>query len=343
MNATHRAPLAFRAGRRHQRRARSCRDLLARSYALRFSDPRQMVEVARLAVAMADGTRDLPPVAWADLRSEAWAHYGNALKVAGSYRRAEAAFHSAEVFWRLGSKSPCLHAQRLQFQAALRMRESRFGEAKNLLGRAADLLEHGSESYAECLIQFALATHEAGDSLEALRLVTRALALVPATNQRLALIARHNGVIFLEGLGRRGEAFAALRLLAELYDQVGDRLLIFRRDWLLAQVCAGRTDLDRVAEAGFRRALVEAQSLALPYEAAKVGLDLACFLVSRKRTAEIAPVVEALLGIFDALGISRESTAARLLRRVCRQDRLAGEFLARAAAAVEARALRSAF
>ncbi len=300
-----------------------------------------MVEAARLAVAMADASRDLSLTAWADLRSEAWAHYGNALKIAGNYRRAEAALHAAEGFWRQGSQSPRLHAQRLQFQAALRMRESRFGEAKECLRQAAELLDQESVAYAECLIQLALATNEAGDPLEALRLVTRAVDLV-AGDPRLVLIARHNGCLFLEALGRRAQALKVLRLLEPLYEYVGDRLLLFRRDWLTAQIHASLPDSDVAAEAGFRRALAAAQDLELPYEAAKVGLNLACFLVSRRRTAEVGPVVEALLQLFDALGIGRESTAARLLRRVCRQERLAGELLARVAVVVNGRSSRAA-
>jgi tetratricopeptide (TPR) repeat protein len=295
---------------------------------------------------MADGCHGLRPSSWADLRSEAWAHFGNALKVAGDFGRAEEAFRASDGFWRQGTGNEALRAQLLQFQASLRTRQSCFEEASQFLLLACEIhaASGDDDALAQALVQLAIATNEAGKPLEALRLVTRAAHLARGVSSRLALLCRHNGIVFLAALGRHSEALAALARTTELYEVAGDQLLLFRRCWLKAQVCAahGRRDLDEVAEAHFRCALAEAQELRLPYEAAKVGLELAELLAARGRGGEIASVVQAILPVFDALGIGRESVAARLLRRSAREQQLACELLARVVAVFERKIARPA-
>ena len=332
-------PLAFRSARsRPLSRERSCRAMLARSYELRFSEPAEMLRTARLAAGLAEGCRGLPLDAWADLRAEAWAHLGNAAKVMGDYQAAEGAFRVSRDFWSKGTRDQRLEAQRLQFLAALRMRESRLGEAKEILGRACEILRQTGDKIglAEAMIQLALAKHEDGHSADALRLVIEVNRLVNVREHpRLALISRHNGALFLIALGRPNGAVRELVRTEPLARQVGDEILLFRRDWLRARICACRPEMDGAAETRFRHSLAEAQRLELLYEAAKVALELAHFMAIRGRAVEIGGLLDTILPIFEALGIGRESVAVRLLRRASRRQACAVALLVQAVAAIE--------
>ncbi len=72
---------------------------MARSREVWFHDPTQAVSLAEVAVAVAErldeGHYGLTLAE--DARASAWAHLGNALRIAADHRRAEAALDKAET------------------------------------------------------------------------------------------------------------------------------------------------------------------------------------------------------------------------------------------------------
>src|SRR5947199_6411789 len=115
-----------------------CDLLLKRSRESWFHDPAWAVELARLAVEIAD---------WLDAgyygeslvedeRAIAWAHLGNAYRIASDLRSAEEALLRAQEHHKRAGEDALTGAQILSFLASLRTSQGRFEEAAELLDQA---------------------------------------------------------------------------------------------------------------------------------------------------------------------------------------------------------------
>ena len=116
-----------------------CKLLLARSQEAWFRSPQEAVEIARLAVMLADRL-DIAQYGTSlveNTRASAWAHLGNALRITSDLRQAEAALRTAEEHLCLGGGDPFTEAQILNYKSSLRIAQ---GNSRRLLACSTALL-----------------------------------------------------------------------------------------------------------------------------------------------------------------------------------------------------------
>ncbi len=128
-----------------------CDLLLKRSRDSWFRDPSRAVELARLAVEIAE---------WLDVghygealveeeRALAWAYLGNAHRIASDLRSAEEALLRAEEHYKQSGEDALTGAQILSFLASLRTSQERFGEAAELLDQAIVVYREARDQHLE--------------------------------------------------------------------------------------------------------------------------------------------------------------------------------------------------
>lgn len=138
-----------------------CDLLLKRSRDSWFRDPGRAVELSRLAVEIAD---------WLDAgyygeslvedeRAIAWAHLGNAYRIASDLRSAEEALLHAEEHHKRAGEDALTGAQILSFMASLRTSQGRFEEAVEILNQAVAVYRETRDRHLEgkALIQKGIA------------------------------------------------------------------------------------------------------------------------------------------------------------------------------------------
>ncbi|HSF40331.1 MAG TPA: hypothetical protein VLT87_11105 [Thermoanaerobaculia bacterium] len=280
-------------------------------------DPCKMRALARKAVKMAAG---LPVSSRAanDLRAEAWANLANAFRVCNDFADAGPAFEWAWHFHAAGAGGATITARLCELQGSLYESLRRPAEALACLNRA---LEHREElgdleGIGRCLVQQANVIGHAGDPVEAVRLLMRAMSFVSASkNPRLAYALAHNLCWFLVDAGHPETAMTLLleRRLREAEEGCpllanGDETMEARSRWLEARIAAGLGDFEAAAhEMEEVRQFFEARGL--PYEVALLSVELALL----QRPADAIQTVCGLRGIFRDLGLGRESVAVQLV------------------------------
>jgi hypothetical protein len=288
--------------------------LRERSFAEVVENPERSLELARLAVAVAGrihAEAESEALA-ADLRALAAAQLGNAERVAGDLRAAEAALGAAREQLDRGTGDPLPQARVTSFLASLRSDQSRFDEAVELARRAASLYRRAGDDHGVGRTMIQLATlHAYRDELDlACRRLDEALVrLDPGAEPRLLLVARHNRASYLERAGRLDEAAAEVAAARSLARAALDRL---RLDWL-----AGRLALARGEEAAGEQALLAAREAflarGLGYETAQVSLELAALYAAQGRAADQRRLAEEMVPLFAARGVHPEARAALAL------------------------------
>lgn len=295
-----------------------CERLIEGSSEACFDDPRRAIEIGRLAVLAADqltvgecgGDEGL-----AGLRTRAWAHLGNAFRINVDLASAETAFDKAEALLNEGSVTLIEKAKVLSLLASWRKEQQRFGEAAQILDRAAAIYKKlGQWSLlGRTLLQKALICGEAGDGEGEMKLLRQSLDLIdPQADPRLFLAARHNLINALNEAGRVREAFALLYHTRPLYLQAGDRMNLLKLRWLEGVVAFGLKRIDQ-AEAAFREVRDSFRDLGLDYDAALAALDLAGVYILQGRPADVSRVAEETLATFQSYNTHREAIAALLV------------------------------
>lgn len=271
-------------------------------------------ESARLAVAVAERVPAGPEseALRADLRALAWAQLGNAERIAGDLRAADAAFLTARKLLDEGTGDPLSRAQMLGFFASLRSDQSRFDEGVELAAQAARLYRRAGDlhGYGRTLIKLAT-FHAYRDELvlACARLDEALTHLDPILEPRLLFAARHNRASYLERAGRLDEAAAELAAAEPLAEATLDRL---RLGWL-----SGRLALRRGDAAAGERALLEARAdflnHGLGYETAQVSLELAVLYAEQGRTADQRRLAREVVPLFAARDVHPEARVALAL------------------------------
>jgi len=309
------------------------RSLLDRSRQLRFENPAEMLHLAHLATVIAPHCR-CEERDKRDLLGDAWLHLANALKVRGVLRVSESAFQKAKELLERTERQD-LRASYLECFAALRLRQVRLPEARSSLVEALAIREQLGEmsSVAFTLNQIGLLELESKQYITALGHLSRANRLITwERDPRMYLLTRHNSITVLMAMGHSEIALNLYERLQTMYVAAGDRMQRLRGQWLFAKVAAsfGRTSADEKAERAFRASARTAFELELPYESAKVLLDLAMFFASRGRWHQLELVIVESLNLLDYLGISREAKVARVLLLAARQRKQSLNHLKRA-------------
>ncbi len=317
------------------------RQLVEGSRAIRFHDPSQILHSAHLAGLAAEActAEDCgSSEKLADLRCMSWRQFGNALRVHGRPREAEAAFARAQRFFSEGTKDPKLKARMMAQIASLRILQGRFPEAAQLTEEAGSIYRDLGEmgSLASTMVQRAIACIYGSDPEEAVRILHRAIPLIaPEEDPHLLLAACHNLVRCYIELEQPEQALSLYYDVRDLYREFHDSLILLRTEWQegqllrdLGHLLASETVLIRVRD-GF-------QEHGLMHEAALVSLHLAAVYVRMGNEEKLEEIVTATVPLFGAIGMDREALASLLqLRQLKSNRRKAFELIGTLTAQVE--------
>jgi tetratricopeptide (TPR) repeat protein len=300
-----------------------CELLCREAERLGFHEVAQALEVAELAVLIADSLDDDEPAEdrWLyQLRAYAWAHLANAQRIAGHLAQAEAACTMADSWWEAGEvevgDALGYGSFLLKAKASLRTAQRRFPEALELLDRAFELYTEGSPDQRDrhaagrILVQKAFTAAEMQDLESAVSLLQDAEAYVDVEREpRLVLCLRHNRIDNLNRLHRYAEARALLPSVKAISSEIGNALDQVRLRWVEARIDAGLGDRE-TARAGLVEVRHEFLAREMSYDAALVSLELALLSIEDGRTAEVKEMAEEMTLLFQSLDVQPEFLAA---------------------------------
>ncbi|HEX2252383.1 MAG TPA: hypothetical protein VHQ65_03850 [Thermoanaerobaculia bacterium] len=290
-------------------------------------DARNLAELVPVVLLWTPRAVEQP---WAEaLRMRAVAYRGNALRVAGELRQADAAFR--EVRHRLArtlSNDVELHAEVSSLEASLRLDQRRFAETEELLDRAVLLYRQLGDGpgVARSLVQRAAVQIHCDNVAGAVDSLRASLATIdPAKDAFLHLCAVANLGVCLCDSGRHAEAAELMEAHRAWHDRDRDPLTRLRLRWLDGRIAHG---LGRAAEA--ERLLLTVRNgyvrHGLPYDAATVSLDLALLYLEDGRTEELKRLARLMQPIFESREVHREAAAALMLfQRAALTERLGTE------------------
>lgn len=296
--------------------------LLARSWALRFEDPTQMMQLALLAAKAAERlpSRVYGAAAVADLQCRAWADLGNAYRVCDRLDDAERAFDRALRLSEHGTGDRRLVIRLLELQASLAGDRRRFPLACSTLTVVYEhYLEEGDRHLAgRALIKKGLYTGYAGEPEAALGFLEQGHSLIDeAREPDLTAVAVHNRLLLLIDLGRLREARALLFKNRQRLEAAGGRVSRIKLRCLEARIAVGLGRLGQ-AEAIFREAKHGFEAVNQPYHASIASLEITAMLLRQRRVEEARELVLEAARVFSSLGIQREALGAViLLRQAC--------------------------
>lgn len=312
--------------------------LAAESIELAPGRPDQAMQLARLALLSAE----LAPVSDAFrgcLLGYAHAHIGNAYRVAGDLRSAEASFVAARQFWPEGTPAPAgllSEARLFDLEASLRRDLRQFTKALALIERALVLAVDGPMR-GRIFIKQSFILEQQGDyqgSLEALR---AASLWIDATSEPWL----YTGLLFnlcvnLVDQARYAEAREIVPGVRERFLDNGNEFDLIRLSWLDGRIHEGLGDLER-AIATIDQARADFTANDRYYDAALAGLDLAALYLRTDRTAETRDLARRMAAVFRDLDVKREELAAvRLFLDAAEREVATVELARRAAAAIRA-------
>ncbi len=254
-------------------------ELIRRSFALRHSDPKKGLQIAKIAVEVA-AQLDLgrhSRMLRADLHSHALANLGNSLRLCGNYVAADDAFKRAATVEEAGSHYPLLRSDCLRMLAMLRRDQQRIPEALELASQAVSLAEGAGDLHrgAKHRAMLAMVHFRLGNTEQAIHCNTiAARQLKVEAEPDMAFALAHNTTLYLAADGRHGLALAFANAGEPFYAEMAEPLIQLRHRWLLGRLNANCGVLD---EAAFHL-LAARDGFAernLRYDAALATVDLA--------------------------------------------------------------------
>jgi tetratricopeptide (TPR) repeat protein len=294
-----------------------CQLLEERSREAWFSDPARAVQLADLAVAVAERLDEVHygvPLA-EDARASAWAHLGNASRIAADLRRAEESLQTAEEHQRLSGGDAYTEALILSFKASLRTTQGRYDEAARLLDGAITVYRQARDRHEEgrAIIKKGTTLGYAGRHRQAIRLIRRGLTRIDLFQEpRLLVAARHNLILFMTDGGLYQEAEESLAETRRLYVALGERMNLVRLRWLEGKL-ARELGRPEEAEAALKEARYAFLADDIAIDAALVSLDLAILYMQRGETTALKKIAAEMRPIFESGDVHPEALAAVLL------------------------------
>lgn len=308
--------------------------LLERCQAVRYSDPTEMVNLARCAAALAeklDASR-YGRERVLDFRCRAWVELGNAHRVADQLAEAERALARAAQFFLEGTGDDLLEARMYDVQASLFNDCRRFKEAFEALDTVEAIHRRRGDLHlaGRALVSKGLYASYSGDSRQAVYLTAHGLSLIDlARDPHLAFLGTHNLARALAGCERYPEARAVLFKIRGQAQRLGDPINHLKVRWLEAEILFGMKKLEKAEPIllDVRKGFEDAD---LPYKAALTALQLALVYLEQDRYAEARATAIKALDRFVVLKIPEESLMSVLvLRRAFERGKAEGGALLR--------------
>lgn len=304
-----------------------CQLLLKRSLEAAFEDPAIAVNLAELAVVIAQSLGKVYDPHWVlDLQARTYAYLGNARRVLGELRSAETAFRRAEAFLAESmTGNDEVKAEILDLKASLYLDQGRFPKALQLSEQAISLYAECDHSHGvgSALVKKARTLEESGDLDRAVETLERAGTVVNAEEHgRLFLCIRHNLLATLISIGRYAEAQRLLPEIQGLSRGAENPLDVVRLQWLEGRLQLGLRQLAD-AEDTFRQVQQEFLQRGMGYDAALVSLDLAILYAQEHRTGDLKRLAAEIMPVFQSRDIHREAMAALVMfQKACEEERL---------------------
>ena len=293
-----------------------CEALLARSWALRYDDPRQMCDFAQAAVELTHSLDSEALGAWmvADWAARAWGELANAFRVASRLREAQTAFGKAYEFFQRGSGGKRVLMRLLDLEASLLGTLRDFKVAQDRLTLLVELYRSAGEDHlaGRALITQGLYTFYQGNTEAAYALLQEGIALIDLDRDpSLLSVIAHNRLLILVECGRYREA---RRLLFDLRSQRESegRIARLKLRGIEGEIRYGLGEYTS-AETIFREVREGFQEAGLSFVCAIEGLFLATALLRQGKTEEAMKESLTSAGIFRSLTIHRELLSTVLL------------------------------
>lgn len=307
--------------------------LIDNCHSVRYQDPERMLHLTRLAILVAEAcTAEVSggELRLADLRTRAWGHHGNSLRICGHLKEAEEALSRATRECEKGTGDPTLRARLLEQKVSLQIHQRRFEDAIASAEAAGQIYRELGDSHAlaTSLIHKAHANLLAGETEIAVDLINQAIPLIDCeSNPHLLLVACHNLVRCYIDLSRPEQALSIYAETRDLYQEFSDPLILLRAEWQEGQLLR---DMGHLHQAESR--LLDAQKgfldRGLTYEAAVLSLDLAALYLKTGATEDVRHTAATAVPIFRALGVDRDALASLLqLQHVADQEQQAMELI----------------
>jgi tetratricopeptide (TPR) repeat protein/transcriptional regulator with XRE-family HTH domain len=292
-----------------------CERVAAESIEVAGDDPHQCLELAELAVFIAERVPGEAAWRW---RNEGYAgiHLTNARRVCGDLRDIDRDLARAEKAWEDGAPgdpgllSPAIF---LGLVANLRRAQRRFPEALERLAEA--MAADRGDLRARLLYTQAGILVGLGDLESSTAVLREALPLIDEQREpRLAVGVRFLFLVLLCLQGKAAEAKRGLDAVRIVAERQGKELDRFRVVWLQGTIAAGlgRREEARKALGQVRR---ELGSLKIAFDYALVSLELALVLLEEGRTPEVRRLAEEMYWIFTDQNVPENALAA--LRVFC--------------------------
>jgi tetratricopeptide (TPR) repeat protein len=291
-----------------------------------WRDPAVGLAIAELGMALVEGLDDgrYPAIWLADLRGEALATAGDAMRLACRPREAAALLQDAE--WELsgGSAEPLLTGQLLTYRGNLWQSVGRFEKAGRAFARAERAYRRAGEMHlaARSLVARAEAIGHDDPGL-GIRLIRRALPDIDGRRDpRLELAAHHGLAWYLADAGWGREAREEATRSAEIYQRFsGDALASLSRAWLQGRIERSLHELDQ-ARRWYERAWAGFEDLGMESHLAMLAIDRAELQAAGGDFGKSAWLLARTLALVKSWGAGKEAVAVlRLLREAVAAER----------------------
>lgn len=273
------------------------------------NDPKEALELARLAVRIAElvpGCKE-----WRQrLQGLATGWLTNAHRACDDLRASEEALNQAKNLWAAGAPGDpgLLNPAVLPWvEAALRRAQRDFPLAIKRIGEALEL--DTGELRAKILLTKAKIYETLGDIAASAEALLEAIPLINAAREpRLAWIPEFHLVFHLCSLGRAQEALPRLPKIKQLAINLGE-LDAARALWLEGLVALGLGEREKARDL-FEQVRTAFDKPELSLDWALVSLDLSLVHLEQGNTAAVRAIAEEMYPIFKSQRVHREALAA---------------------------------
>jgi len=233
--------------------------LIARSHAVRYGNPKEMLHwglMARLAADSCPAQAVGGKPRLADLQVRAWGQFGNALRVCGRFREAGEMLAAAREQLAAGTGDLTLRARIYEQMASLYINQKAFESAGELLEEAQAIYAEIGERHclASSLLQKAITLQYGGEPELAIQVIDRAVSLLdPVEDPDLFLVASGNRALAYVSIDRPDWALSSFRALRRAGRGNLRSALMLRISWAEGQALSGLGHLE-AAETALRSA-----------------------------------------------------------------------------------------